>query len=70
MGSMYFMAVASIDCLFLTMGLFMEAFHSHYKLLLDDIDELAETGQFDSDLQTQLKMRLVTAIDFHNQAKE
>lgn len=66
----YLTVVVTYATLFLTMGLTMGAFQSHYRLLLEEINELIETNKPDSDVTIELKRRLSKAIQLHYQAQE
>lgn len=67
----YLISIIPIESLFLSMGLFMGSFHSHYKLLLDEISELADrnAGKNDINIRIELKRRLIKAIDLHTRAE-
>lgn len=66
----FYLVTVPIESLFLSMGLFMGAFHTHYRLLLQDINELVDTGSTaDSGLRIELKTRLIKAIDLHYRAQ-
>lgn len=69
MSSMYFIVVIAIGSLILCMGLFMGAFHSHYKHLLDDIDESSAIIMPAAELRITLKTQLIGAINLHNKTK-
>lgn len=69
LSSAYFTIFVPIGSIFLTMGLFMGAFHSHYQHLLGEIQELVDMDRSGSESRIQLKSRLVEAINLHNRAK-
>lgn len=71
-GIVYFSVLTAIESIFLSMGMYLGAFHSHYKLLLDNVNELVDrdTGASGFDLRMQLKRRLIEVIKLHIQAKE
>lgn len=69
LGAIYLTAVVSFGSLILTMGLFTGAFHTHFELVLDEINEMVDTGASRTKLSMRSKTYLIEAINLHNQAK-
>lgn len=66
----YVIVTILIESLFLAMGLYLRAFHLHFKSMLQHISDLAEIRRAAIDPAVQLKSHLIEAIRFHDQAKE
>lgn len=71
LDSVYLTIAVPIESFLLSMGLYTGALHSHYQLLLEEVNELVDrdTSVPDAQLLLETKTRLIEAINFHNQAK-
>lgn len=69
-GLTYLMITTTIASLFLSMGLFLQAFYLHYESMCRNINELIDKKMPEATKQFRLKSYLIETIHFHNQAKE
>lgn len=68
-GMSYLTVVTAFGSFFLSMGLFLRAFHSHYESMFSNMDAIVAEGPLNSDRLLRLKAVLIDAINFHEQAK-
>lgn len=68
-GASYLTITAALASFFLSMGLFLRAFNSHFASMFRNINALVESPPY-PDRVIQLKACLIEAINFHSQAKE
>lgn len=69
-GLTYLVITTTIASLFLSMGLYLQAFHSHYESMFDNMNAIVAGSSSNSDAAIRLKACLIEAVNFHNQAKE
>lgn len=69
-GLTYLVITTTIASLFLSMGLYLQAFCSHYESMFGDMNEIVAGSPSKFDDAIPLNACLVEAIKFHNQAKE
>lgn len=67
-GFIYLIVSSTITSLFLSMGLYLGAFHSHYESMFHTMNELVKKNIPEAAKQIQLKACLVNAMNFHTQA--
>lgn len=67
-GITYLGAIVVILSLFLSMGLFINTFRTHFESMFRNMDELVGEHR-PRDYVIQLKSGLIEAINLHNQAK-
>lgn len=69
-GLTYLIITTAVALLFLSMGLYLEAFCSHYESIFRNMNKLVDEKIQMACRQMRLKACLAEAIDFHSQAKE
>lgn len=69
-GITYLAVTIAVASLFLSMGLYLEAFRSHFESIFRNMTELVGKHTPDAVNQIRLKACLIEAIQLHNQARE
>lgn len=70
LGMSYLIITTTIACYFLSIGLFLQAFNSHYESMFRNMNVLVAVSPPSGDRIIRLKACLIEAINFHIQAKE
>lgn len=70
LGLSYLAITTTLASIFLSMGLYLRAFKSHYEAMFRNMDAIVAVGPLNSDRLIRLKTCLIEAINFHIQAKE